>query len=432
MLMAIRRSKEPGLLRERDIRWFLAGRVVTEIGSRISREGLPVTAILSLGAGALGVSVMAAATQLPGLVLSAHAGALTDRMHRRPLLIAMDLARFLLLLSVPVLSFMHRLALWHLLVVSLLVVGIGFAYQIADQAYLPALVGRLRLEEGNRLLYAAGAVGETAGPTVMGTLVQAFGAPLAILFDALTNLVSALTLLNIRRPEPALEGPSAGEPPPRAAQGLRAVLRHPLLRPLATVLAVSNLFGGAFAALYELYVLRDLHLGALALGVLVTLGGLGSLISAGLSRPITRRLGIGRALTFSMLASGLAGLLIPVAGGGFWLAFAALAAAQLAGDLAGTVYEIDETVLRQSVTPDGWLGRVNGGMQFFGGLFGLVGTVAFGLFAMAFGTRSAFWVAAVGDLVLALWFMGTAVGRVAEPPGADGTAFRSVGAVAER
>jgi len=415
---------EPSLLRERDIRWFLAGRVVTEIGSRISREGLPVTAILSLGTGALGVSMMAAATQLPGLLLSAHAGALTDRMRRRPLLIAMDLARFLLLLSVPALSFMHRLALWHLVLVSLLIAGIGFAYQIADQAYLPALVGRGRLEEGNRLVYAAGAVGETAGPTVMGALVQALGAPLAILFDALSNLVSALTLLTIRRPEPALAAPPEGEAQPRPAQGLRAVLRHPLLRPLATVLAVSNLFGGAFAALYELYALRTLHLGALALGILVTLGGLGSFISAGLSRPVVHRLGIGRALTMSMLASGLVGLFIPIAGGGFWLAFAALAAAQLLGDLSGTVYEINETVLRQSVTPDNWLGRVNGGMQFFGGLFGLVGTIVFGLFAMAFGTRSAFWVAAVGDLVLALWFMGTAVGRAALPLEADNLSFR--------
>lgn len=402
-------------MRQRDIRWFLSGRVVAEIGSRISREGLPVTAILSLGTGALGLSVMAAATQLPGLLFSAHAGALTDRMRRRPLLIAMDLGRFCLLLSVPILSFLHRLALWQLVMVSLLVAGIGFAYQIADQAYLPALVGRGRLEEGNRLVYAAGAVGETAGPTVMGALVQAFGAPLAILFDALSNLVSALTLLNIRRPEPALAAPAEGEPLPQARQGLSAVLRHPLLRPLAAVLAVSSLFGGAFAALYELYALRSLHLSALALGVLVTLGGLGSLISAGLSRRVVRSLGIGRALTFSMLMSGLVGLLIPIAGGSFWLAFAALGAAQLFGDLSGTIYEINETLLRQSLTPDAWLGRVNGGMQFFGGLFGLLGTLGFGFLAMAIGTRGAFWVAALGDLALALWFMGTAV-RTAELP----------------
>lgn len=369
---------------------------------------------------------MAAATQLPGLLLSAHAGALTDRTRRRPLLIAMDLGRFLLLLCVPVLSLLHRLALWQLVLVSLLVAGIGFAYQITDQAYLPALVGRDRLEQGNRLVYAAGAVGETAGPTVMGALVQAVGAPFAILFDALTNLVSALTIASIRRPEPALATPPEGEQLPRAAQGLRAVLRHPLLRPLATVIAVSNLFGGAFAALYELYALRTLQLGPLALGILVTLGGVGALISAGISQPVVRRLGIGRALTFSMFASGIVGLLLPLAGGGFWLAFGALALAQLLGDLSGTIYEINETVLRQSVTPDRWLGRVNGGMQFFGGLFGLVGTVAFGLVAMAAGTRPALWIAAVGNLLLALWFMSTPIHQVQLPLAIDEESFRAV------
>ena len=417
-------SKKPALLRERDIRWFLSGRLVAEIGSRISREGLPVTASLTLGTGALGLSVLTAATQLPGLLLSAHAGALTDRMRRRPLLIALDLARFLLLLAVPVLSAIHLLALWQLVAVSLLVAGIGFAYRIADQAYLPALVGRARLEEGNRLVYAAGSIGETTGPAVMGALVQALGAPAAILFDAIANLVSALTILKIRRPEPATAATPEGQPLPRAGQGLRVVMGHPLLRPLATVLAVSSLFGGAFAALYELYALRTLHLGPLALGVLVTLGGVGSLISAAISQSIVRRLGIGKTLTLSMLASGLIGLCVPIAGGGFVLAFAALAMAQLGGDLSGTLYELNETVLRQSLTPDSWLGRVNGGMQFFGGLFGLAGTLLFGLLAESIGIRVAFWVAALGDLVLALWFLGTAVGRISLPPAPDEAAFR--------
>ena len=411
------------LMQERDLRYFLAGRLVSEVGSRISREGLPIAAILQLGTGALGVSALAAATQLPGILLSAHAGAFTDRVRRRPLLIALDLSRFVLLLSVPVLSFLHLLALWQLLVLSLLVAGIGFAYQIADQAYLPALVGRHRLEEGNRLVYAAGGVGETAGPAAMGILVQLLGAPLAIGFDALSNLVSALSLSAIRRPEPALAAPGDGASPPKASQGLRVVLRHPVLRPLATVLAVSQLFGGAFAALYELYVLRSLHLGALALGLLVTLGGIGSLISAGISQRLVRRLGLGRTLALSLLASGVIGLLVPAAGGGFWLAFLALAAAQLCGDLSGTLYEINEVVLRQGITPDAWLGRVNGGMQFFGGLFGLVGTLVFGLAASFLGTHGALWIASAGNLALALWFLGTAVARV-EAPSLNAAAFR--------
>lgn len=411
-------------MRERDIRWFLSGRIVSEIGSRISREGLPITAILMLGTGPVGLSLMAAATQLPGLLLSAQAGALTDRMRRRPLLVAMDFARFLLLLSVPILAFVHHLALWQLVGVSLLVAGIGFAYQIADQAYLPALVGRDRLEAGNRLVYGAASVGETAGPTVMGALVQALGAPLAILFDAVSYLVSALTILAIRRPEPALRASAEGEPLPRATQGLRSVLHHPLLRPLATVAAVSSLFGGSFAVLYELYALRTLHLGPLALGILVTLGGVGSLISTGISRQVVRRLGVGRSLSFSLLASGVVGLLIPVAGGGAILAFTALGLAQLFGDLSGTIYEIHETVLRQSVTPDHWLGRVNGGMQFFAGLFGLLGTLGFGLIAQAWGTRTAFWIAALGDLLLAVWFMRTQVAALSVPPPMDDTAFQ--------
>ena len=410
------------LLRERDVRWFLGGRVVSEIGSRISREGLPVTAILTLGTGALGLTAMAALGQLPGLLLAAHAGAVADRVRRRPLLIALDVARFVLLLSVPVLSFAHRLSLGELLAVSLLVAGLTVAYQIADQAYLPTLVGRRRLDAGNRLVYAAGAVGETVGPTAMGVLVQALGAPLAILFDALSYLASALTLWAIRCPEPRPER-SPENDAPRAAQGLRIVLHHPLLRPLAVVVAVTNLCGGAFAALYELYVLRTLQLGPLALGLLVTLGGIGSLLSAGIARAVVRRLGIGRTLTFSLFAAGLTGLAIPLAPSGFAPAFAALATAQLLGDLTGTLYEIEETVLRQTVTPDGWLGRVNGGMQFFGGLFGLAGTVLFGLLAVAGGIRLTFWIAALGDLAVGAWFLLSAIGRLREPLATDPRPF---------
>ncbi len=413
------------VLADRDARRYLLGRVVSEIGSRITREGLPVTVVLVLAATPLQLSWLAALTMLPALLLSPWAGNLTDRLRRRPLLIWGDLARGLFLLAIPALWLAGALTFWQVVAVSVLVSATSVLYRIADQAYLPFLVGRSRLAEGNALVGQADATGEIAGPTLMGVLVQALGAPLAILVDACSYLFSAVALATIRRAEPAPEARARQVPRPKATSGLGASLAHPLLRWFLFSSGGMQLFvGGAFGTLYEIYVLRILGLSPLAMGILVTAGGVGAMAGASLFRPVSRRLGVGRTLTWSLLAYALLTMLVPLAGGVWLSAFLALLGAQFLGDLAGTLSEIGETTLRQALTPDRFLGRVNGAMSWATGALGVVGALAAGLLATAIGVRAAFWVASAGAVAVALTLMAAGVGTATLAAGPDEAHFQ--------
>jgi MFS family permease len=403
-------SERRSLLRDHDFQLFLSGRLVSEIGSRITRDGLPVTAILALSATAPQLAFLSAAQSLPGLFLSPLLGVAADRLRRRPLLIAGDLARALLLFTIPAAALMGQLSLVQLLVVTFAVSGLTVFYEIADQAYFPGLVGRNRLEEGNALVYGAGAIGETAGPTLMGTLVQWLGAPIAILVDAVSYLVSAWSLLAIRKPEAAPKVEDRGALKD-SLQGLRVVMRHPLLRPLLVINSVDRFFGGFYATLYELYVLRTLHLSPLALGVLVTFGGIGSLIASPIAASLARRSGVGKTVAWSFVVWAALSMFVPLAQGPWLFAFGALFLAQLLCDFTGTIYEVNETVLRQSVAPDEWLGRVNGTIQFGSGALSLIGTLVSGLIAVRLGNRDAFWIASIGVLLAGLWLVASPIGR---------------------
>lgn len=244
------RDRPAPLLKDASTRRYLVGRVVSEVGSRISREGLPVAAVLVLSATPLQLSWLAAVTMLPGLLLSPIAGNLADRRRRRPIMILGDLLRALALLAIPVLWLTHSLDFWQLLLVSLVVSAITVVYAIADQAYLPSLVGRDRLTEGNALINVAAASGEIAGPTLMGALVQVLGAPLTLLADAFSYLFSALTLISIRRSEPHPQKTAEQAVSQEATAGLRASLAHPVLRWLLVASGGMSLFwGGAFGTL---------------------------------------------------------------------------------------------------------------------------------------------------------------------------------------
>ncbi|MHB1981373.1 MAG: MFS transporter [Sulfobacillus sp.] len=423
--MTDRGTRSAPLLKEPSARRYLIGRVVSEIGSRITREGLPVTVVLVLAATPLQLSWLAALTMLPGLLISPAAGNLADRSRRRPLLIWGDLLRALALMAIPVLWLAHRLFFWQVLIVSVVVSAITVFYRIADQAYLPSLVGRGRLTEGNALVNVADATGEIAGPTLMGVLVQALGAPLAILADAVSYLFSALALLTIRRIEPHPQANQEETPRPDAASGLRAALAHPVLRWFLFTSGGLQLFlGGVFGTLYEIYVLRVLALSPLTMGILVTLGGVGAMAGASLFAPLTKRLGVGRALVWSLLLYALLSLLVPLAGGVWLMAVLALAGAQFLGDLAGTVYDISEVSLRQAITPDRFLGRVNGAMSWVAGALGVVGALGAGLLATAVGVRAAFWVASCGGITVALAMLASGVGRTPMPSQPDEAHFQ--------
>jgi MFS family permease len=380
---------------------------ISVFGSLITRMALPFVAILVLDAGAIEVAFLRSIDLAAALVFGLAAGAWVDRLRRRPVLIWSDLGRAALLLSVPVAFVLGALSLAQLFVVAGLAAVLSTFADAADNAYLPVVVERERLVEANGALAASGSAAEFTAFGISGFLVQALTAPIAILIDALTFLVSAVLVGSIRRPEPA--------PPPHADRepvlseiraGLGIVFGDPVLRAFAVAQMALSAMWGVFGAVWLLFATRELGLGPVAIGVIAGVGGFASFLGAVLAQRATRRWGVGRVAVTAMLLAALGNLLIPLAPAGAPLvAVAFLLGQQLIGDSAVTMYEVTETSVRQTFVHDRALGRVASSFHVAAVLAQLVATVGAGLFAEAVGLRAAAFLAPLGGLVAAaaLW-----------------------------
>lgn len=381
---------------------------ISVFGSLITRMALPFVAILVLDAGAIEIAALRSVDLAAALVFGLVAGAWVDRLHRRPVLIWSDLGRAALLLSVPVAAVLGVMSLAQLFVVGGLAAVLSTFADAADNAYLPTVVERERLVEANGTLAASGSAAEFSAFGISGFLVQALSAPIAILVDAGTFLVSAVLVGSIRRPE--------APPPPRIDRepvlaeiraGLRIALGDPMLRAFVLAQMALSALWGVFGAVWLLFATEELGLGPVAIGVIAGVGGLASFGGAVLAERSTRRWGVGRVAIAAMLVAALGNLLIPLAPAGAPLvAVVFLVGQQLVGDSAVTMYEVTETAVRQAFVHDRALGRVASSFHVLAVLAQLAATIGAGLFAEVAGLRAAAFIAPVGGLVAAaaLWF----------------------------
>lgn len=386
-----------GLWRHGDFMRLWAAQTVSSFGARIAREGLPMAAVLALSATPAQAGILAAMSLGPSVIVGLLGGGVIDRSRRRPVLIVSDIARALALGSVPIAAALHLLTMVHLYVAAALVGAFSVIFNVADHAYLPGLIARGQLVEGNSKLAATESVAEIGGPTLAGVLFQVFSAPLALAANAGTYLVSALFLLGIRtrEPAPAAEAP-AGHLLSDFQAGLAYGLRNPVVRPLLLMTTVSALFGSFYSGLYTLYCIRTLGLTTAMLGLTIAVGGVGALLGAGIARPLIRRFGIGPALVLTWLTGSAASLLIPFAWGGPLTAMACLMLAQLLGDSLGTVSEIAGRTIRQTAMPLDMMGRVGAVFAVGGGLTGVVGALVGGWLGSTIGPRETLIIASAG------------------------------------
>jgi MFS family permease len=362
-----------------------------------------MAAVVALAATPAQVGVLAAMSLGPSVLVGLFGGGLIDRNRRRPILIGSDLARAVVLGSVPLAAVLHLLGMAHIYIAAALVGAFSVAFNIADHAYLPGLVARDQLVEGNAKLAATESVAEIGGPAVAGVLFKVFTAPMALAANAATYLVSAVFLMAIRTPEPL---PAPAGPPDHVladfTAGLAIAAPHPLVRPLLLMSTAAAFFGSFYSALYTLYGIRTLGLSTQMLGLTIAVGGVGALIGAALARPVIQRFGIGPALVFSWLATSAASLLIPFAWGGPVTAMLCLMLAQLLGDSLGTVSEIASRTLRQSSLPPEVMGRVGAVFAVGGGVTGVIGALLGGWLGLTLGPRQALMVASAGLIVAPL------------------------------
>ncbi len=391
------------LWRHRDFLKLWAAQAVSAFGARITREGLPMAAILTLDARPAQLGLLAALSMGPGVILGLFAGGWADRNYRRPILIGTDLLRVVLLLSVPIAAWMHWLTMPQLYLVAAAVGAASLMFAIADHAYLPSVIERDQLMDGNAKLGVTESVAEIGGPALAGVLFNLLTAPFALLVNAATYLASAVLLLGIRKPEAEPEPVAKAEHPFSDLMfGVSAIWNQPLVRPLLVMTVVQTLFMSFFAGLYLLFAIQTLGLSTTLLGLVIAVGGIGALLGAIIAPLAVRWLGLGPAIIVLGVIAAASALLIPLAPVGMVGGAAVLILGQLLGDGFGVASMIPAGTLRQSVFPPAQLGRTGAVFHVARGGMSVIGALVGGASAQVFGIRETMWVAAIGMVLAAL------------------------------
>lgn len=390
-----------GLWRQPDFLKLWTAETISQLGSQVTALALPLVAIVLLRATPLEVGLLTAVDFLPFLVVGLPAGVWVDRMRRRPILIAGDIGRAIALLSIPFAYALGALTIWQLYAVGFVVGVLTVFFDVAYQSYLPSLVEREHLVEGNAKLDISRSGAQLAGPGVAGLLIGIVTAPIAIVADALSFLGSALFVFLIRRrePDPEPERHADGQRVgmrTQIAEGLRYVLNHRYLRNIAATTATGNLFGNISFSMLLLYAVQELRLSVETIGLIFAIGNVGFLAGAILAARVTRILGVGPTIIVMAALAGPGALLVPLAIGS--LAVPLLIASGVIGGFSTVVYNVNQVSLRQSITPDRMQGRMNATMRFI--VWGTIpiGATLGGILGSTIGVYQTLWVGAIGSL----------------------------------
>jgi MFS family permease len=374
-----------------------AAQTVSSFGARITREGLALASVLTIDAQPLQLGILAALTTGPGIVVGLFAGGFIDRSRKRTIMIGADLVRAAVLMTVPIAAWLHLLGMPQLYIVGAAVGGTSLLFDIADHAFLPHLIARQDLVEGNTKLSMSESLAEMGSPALAGILIQTLTAPFAIALNAATYLISALFLGGIAAHEVPAERP---EKRPTLLADLKTgydVMRaSPYLPPLFAMAMLQPLFGGSFSALWTIYVIKTLGLTPILMGLTISAGGVGSVIGTALSPWLVRRFSIGPAIVLGMAVSGVSAILVPLAAGPLWLKLTALMAAQLIGDSMAVAALIPAASLRQSIIPRDKLGRTAALFSIGAGVVAVTGTLIGGALGGWIGVRATLYIAAAG------------------------------------
>jgi MFS family permease len=395
-----------GLWEHNDFLKLWAGETISVFGSLVGRTALPLTAIFVLDAGSLEVGLLIAADILPGLLFGLVAGVWVDRVRRRPIMIAADLASAAALVTIPVAYAFDALTIEQMFVVALAAGTAHIFFDVAYMTYLPSLVEKEHVLEGNSKMAASWSVAEVGAFSAAGWLVQLLSGPVTVLIDSVSFLVSAAFIGSIKKPEEAPTVAEQREPMFKEIRdGIGAIWHDPVLRAIAGSGVIIDFSFRMFGAVFLVYVTQDLGFEPGLLGLTFAVGGASSFVGAMLAGRSARAVGVGPAMVFGLLFMGGSMLFVPAATDASMLALAFLVAQQVFGDGAYTVYDVNAVTLRQSITPAAVLGRVNAGMRFSGLAAMLLGALAGGVLGEFVGERLTLMFAACGLFLAGVWLM---------------------------
>lgn len=416
-------ATRPPLWRHRDFRPLWAAETVSQVGTQVTVLAIPLMAIQVLDATTFEIGALQAVEFAPFILVGLQAGAIVDRMRRRPVMMVCDIGRAVVLATLPLAHWLGWLTMAQLYLVVFVHGVMTVFFDVANMAILPAIVPRDQIADGNAKLEVSRSAAQVAGPGLGGFLVQAIGSVTAVVVDGLSFVLSALFLSRVHAREPKTER-GASQPHPRirddVREGLGFVWHHPLLRPIALCTATSNLFGNIAMAVFVVYAVRELGYGAGLVGLVFMLSSIGALLGAVVSERTTRRFGLGAVIVWPIAIGGLAMFLLPIAPRD--AAFPFFVAGFFAYSLTGVVYNVNQVTLRQAITPHRLQGRMNAAMRFM--VWGTIpiGALLGGFLGTVLGPRATLLIGAVGGMLALGWVFFSPVRSLQAIPPSEGDA----------
>jgi Na+/melibiose symporter-like transporter len=399
------------LWRDRQFRTFWSAQGVSEFGDRITELALPLIAVTLLNASPSQVGLLTAAVWLPNLA-SLFIGTWVDqRRDKRPLMIAADLSRLVVLLSLPAAYWLDLLTLGQLYAIAILAGTAHVVFNTAYASFFVRLVSQDQFLEANSKLSATRSISFMAGPAAGGLLIQWLTAPVAIVVDAASFLFSAIQVSRLKtpvlEPDPATESLLR-----RARAGMGYLLRHPYLRSSLGCATTVNFFNFIGSALLILYASRNLELSAGTIGLAFGIGASGGLLGALAAAPLARLIGAGRLIAIAAVVFPAAIGIAALASGPVWTRAAALAAAEFIGAFAVMCFDIPLNAVQASVTQETMRSRVAGAFSSINYGVRPLGAVVGGLLGTWVGVRETLLISAAGGLLAVLWLIRSPIIRI--------------------
>ena len=397
-----------GLWRDHRFLTFWSAQAVSEFGDRISELALPLIAVTLLNASPTDVGLLTAAVWLPNLASLLIGSWVDQQADKRPLMVAADLARFVVLLSLPVAFWIGVLTLNQLYAVAILAGTAHVVFNTAYASFFVRLVAPADYLEASSKLSATRSLSFIGGPAFAGLLIQLFSAPLAIVADALSFVFSALQVSRLKSVGTVAE-PTGESVLQRARDGMRYLLAHRYLRDVVACAATVNFFNFIGAALLIYFASRNLGLSAGTIGIALGIGASGGLVGAIFAAPLTRRFGVGPVVAIASVVFPGAMAIAAFADGPWLLRAALLGIAEFVGAFAVMCFDVPLNALQSSVTEDSMRSRVAGAQLTINYGIRPLGAVLGGLLGSWIGPRETLLVSAIGGALSVLWLLRSPV-----------------------
>ena len=455
------------LFRKPDFARLWTAATVSLFGTQVTQIAIPFIAAVVLGASPGEVGLLVTVDFLPFLLFTLPAGVWVDRFSRKRILVVADIGRAIMLSSIPIAYALGVLTIGQLYLVGFVNGIFTVFFDVADQSYLPTVLERDELVDGNSKLQISASAAQILGQPFGGGVIALFTAPIAIAVDAISFVASAILIFTIRRPEVAVDAkassaassassaaesqaeavtiaaetraadaapePAPSEPRPsmrsEMMSGLRHIFGNRYLRAIAPTTAFSNLFNNIALATFAVFAYRELGLTPALVGLIGGVSGAGVLIGALTAGRIADRFGVGRAIVWPVLIGSLFGLLVPIAPVGGATPY--IAAAFFFAGITNVVYNVNQVSLRQAITPQRFLGRMNATMRFL--VWGTIpiGSLIGAALSELIGVRPTVWVGSVLGLFPFLFVFFSPVRTLARIPDTDPDADADLGAGGE-